>query len=137
MLVREIVAPEYGENGRISITLVNTGSTPATIKAFGADLARKGIEGRWMNDFDSDAKEVSPVRLASGERHTFAAIPTVPYTENDLFESLAGNLALVILGTVRYADDNGIIRETGFSRTQADMGDRFIPSDDPTEEYAD
>lgn len=44
---------------------------------------------------------------------------------------------IVCFGNLTYLDDNGASRSTGFHRRYNIKRKRFIPSDDPEEEYTD
>ena len=126
----------------IWITLVNVGESVATIGAIGADLARKlalprGHEDEWSSPgLDAAPKPVEAIILKSGERYSFKVIAKSPYTESELFEDVQETHLLCAVGGVRYADSQGLVRETGFHRVFKER-DGFVPSKNAEDEYQD
>ena len=61
-------------------------------------------------------ERVEAIILKSGERYSFKVIAKSPYTESELFEDVQETHLLCAVGGVRYADSQGLVRETGFHR---------------------
>lgn len=140
IIVRTIEEPAtYGEGEEFTVTAVNIGSSSAQIIAFGADMARQDNEGHWVGNFNASAGPVAPpITLTPGESYELRRAPTSAYTEDDLLGTIKKETKLIVLGSLRYRDGNGVYRETGFFRVQSKKpSESFIPSDDPSKEYAD
>jgi hypothetical protein len=139
VIVRFIQGPLYTDDGQqaIIVTLVNTGVSRAIITEFGADLARREKEtGDWPPPgVSATARPIRPVTLASGERHSFRI--AVPYTDLHILADALDIYDWCAVGEIKYNDDNGVTRETGFCRIYNDTTKRFISSPNADEEYQD
>jgi hypothetical protein len=147
VIVRFIQGPFVDEeNGAMRqfvwITVVNVGDSKATIQLIGADLARK-LALRGTNDpewvvpgLDAAPKPVTPVVLISGQRHTFKVSAKIPFTDKEIFADAQDAHELCAVGAIRYSDDNGAVRETGFYRTFKER-QGFVPSQNIEDEYQD
>jgi hypothetical protein len=121
----------------IWVTLANVGVNPANIVAFGCDLARRDKNGWRPPGLDAVAKEIAPITLASGERHTFTVRARAPYTDTQIFADSFSAQKLCAVGTVSYSDGNGTVRETGFFRTYDEASEGFVKPENNEDEYQD
>lgn len=138
VIVRFIQGLYYTDGGQqaINVTLVNIGVGRAVITALGSDLARRGEDGNWSPPgVSATAKPYPPITLGSGERHSFEV--AVPYTDLHIAADALDIYEWCAVGEIKYKDDNGIIRETGFFRVYDKKTNRFIPSPNADEEYQD
>ena len=81
VIVRFIEGPfrDPGGSEYISVTVVNVGAGSATIEAIGGDLARRDRNGEWVPPgLNATPKNVHPVTLISGRRHTFTVTARKP-----------------------------------------------------------
>jgi hypothetical protein len=145
VVVRYIQGPNEDREGRqfYWVTFVNIGANPAIIEAFGADLAKRSDEtGRWAPPgLDAEPKEISPIVLTSGQRHTFIVtardLPEA-LVEIQIFREGVNDYQLCAVGVIRYSDGNGVARDTGFFRVLDDEGNSFVLSEHDSEmEYQD
>lgn len=141
VIVRFIQGPfEDAESYQfIWVTIVNIGVNPATVEAFGCDLARRNsVTLQWgISALDASPKTISPVTLISGQRHTFEITAENPDTFDEKFSDACGNQQLCAVGIIRYIDGNGIARETGFFRIYDNGSKSFVASKNNEEEYQD
>jgi hypothetical protein len=135
VIVRFIQGPFRDPTDRefISVTIVNVGTNPATIEAFGGDVARRNKKGEWLPPgLNATPKNIRPVTLISGQRHTFTVTTKDPYTTAaDTFDELCA------VGAVNYRDGNRASRETGFFRIYDESCKRFIAPKNTEFEYQD
>jgi hypothetical protein len=122
------------------VHVVNIGTGSAQIREFGGDLARrKGKE--WLTlGASGKAKGINPIDLISGQRHEFTVVAKASRSEHDIFldaTDTESSIKTCVFGEVRYADENGVMRETGFFRTYDPKSEKFVPSQDQGEEYQD
>jgi hypothetical protein len=138
VIVRFIQGPFADEDKRqfVFITFVNIGESSATIKAIGAQLAMRRIDGVWESGVDAEPIDIAPIVLNSGLRHMIKMVAKNPLSEFEMFSDATGESKLCVVGRIEYVDDNGMRRETAFLRT-CDDRDNFAPSKNPTEEYQD
>ena len=118
------------------ITIVNVGDTPATIMGWGSDIARrkKQTETGWEPPgIDASAKPIDPLPLKSGQRHYFETPSKLKPEKLAFLEEFE----LCVLGEIRYIDDNGTSRTTGFFRIYDPRTDQFVPSYNQEDEYQD
>lgn len=123
----------------IWVTIVNIGVNPATVEAFGCDLARRNsMTLQWaIPGLDASPKKIQPITLISGQRHIFKVTAKNPDTFDENFPIACGNQQLCAAGAVRYTDGNGIARETGFFRVYDNGSKSFVASKNNEEEYQD
>jgi hypothetical protein len=121
----------------VLINVVNIGPSLAIVQEFGCELARR--EGKlWkMAGASASPEIIDPIRLISGRRHTFEVAAKAPYTDAEIVADAFDVEEICVFGVIRYRDENGIIRETGFFRVYDPKSEKFIPSKDPGEEYQD
>ena len=122
------------------VHVVNIGTGRAQIREFGGDLARrKGKE--WLTlGASGKAKGINPIDLISGQRHEFTVVAKASLSDADIFldaSDTESSIKTCVFGEVRYADQDGVVRETGFFRTFDPESEKFIPSQDQGEEYQD
>jgi hypothetical protein len=148
VVLRYIQGPfENEEGGRqfYYATFVNTGANRAIIEAFGADLAKRSVEtDRWAPPgLDAEPKEIAPIVLACGQRHVFTVtarkVPeALAVVATQLFRESVINHQLCAVGLIRYADGNGVSRDTGFFRVLDEGRRSFVLSEHDSEmEYQD
>jgi hypothetical protein len=140
VIVRFIQGPFDDAEGHqfIWVTIVNIGVNPATVEAFGCDLARRNHMRQWViPGLDASPKAIPPIILISGQRHTFLVTAKNPFTDNEKFADARGAQQLCAVGAIRYTDGNGIVRETGFFRTFDKSSEAFVASKNDEEEYQD
>jgi hypothetical protein len=140
VVLRYIEGPDEDKEGRqfFCATFVNIGANTAIIEAFGADLAKRSDEtGRWAPPgLDAEPKEISPIVLTCGQRHTFIVTANdVPeaLVEIQIFREGVSDYQLCAVGVIRYRDGNGVARDTGFFRVLDDEGRNFVLSDSEME----
>jgi len=139
IVVRFIQGPYQEDAGHkaASITIVNVGVTPAVIEAIGSDLVRRRQDGEFVGGFDARLRHITPVTLASGERHTFEAKSNSVFTDSEMFVELVGQFRTWVIGVVRYHDEDGVYRETGFCRVYDDACKSFVTPKGEEREYQD
>jgi hypothetical protein len=129
---------------------VNVGPSRATIIEAGHDF---GIRDnfRWTGPgIEAEPRVVAPIPLISGERHTFEVVARTNDDQDRDLSFLWGFITasaeqngrdaseqLCLVGAVRYRDDNGIIRETGFLRIFDPTRRTWDADIDPGNEYQD
>ena len=137
---------EMQSNGSwaVEINLINAGGTVAIIQECEATFFMQGEHPRVVTgQFCSEKWE--PFSMQSGERKTLKLdIPVkefgVPFRTLWIAVVERGFQQLnwpTCMGTIKYADENGTIRQTGFRWAWDAKGERFVASSDPEEEYAD
>jgi hypothetical protein len=140
VIVRFIQGP-FVETGPqfIWVTVCNVGVNKATIVEWGCDFVRRDAETKlWLPPFDASPKPISPVvTLISGQRHVFIVSAKKDYGEAQIAVDAWDAEELCALGIIRYADENSIVRETGFFRVYDPKSKAFIPSQNSEEEYQD
>lgn len=139
IIVRIIQGPfrRRDDNQFVWINIVNIGPTTAIIRELGFDLARRKGKLWCIPGADGAPKQIDPIKLISGERHTFEVSAKAAYTEAEIFADALDIEEICAFGAIRYGDENGIVRETGFFRIYDPKSEKFIPSKDPGEEYQD
>jgi hypothetical protein len=145
IVLRYIQGPFENEEGRqfIWISFVNTGANTATIEAFGADLAKRsdGTDEWFPPGLDAGPKEIAPIVLACGERHVFTVTErevSESELEIQIFREAVRDHQVCAVGVIRYKDDNGVARDTGFFRVLDDKRRSFVLSEHDSEmEYQD
>jgi hypothetical protein len=117
------------------VTVRNSGGSDAIILEWGCDLVRrKG--NQWLTGIDGSPKKVEPIRLISGQHHFFEVFAKGAYdVEAAIFEEALGEVETCVIGAIRFADENGTMRETGFLRTYDASSEKFVPSANPEDEY--
>jgi hypothetical protein len=124
----------------IEVVIVNIGEGRAIVDKFGCDLARRKAAGKWLTlGADANPEDVS-IPLTSGERHVFTIIVkplSEAESEIEIFDSACHEYETCAFGTIRYVDESGVERETGFFRVYNPKAETFTPSDDPGKEYQD
>jgi hypothetical protein len=129
--------PDVGQQAAAEVVIVNVGDSDATITAIGAAifLRHLGLEETPWNPTPRPLAETAV--LAPGQ-------PTdIPVSTEEalVFEQVRsvniGERELVLVGMVRYEDDNGISRLTGFCRRYHRDKIRYIRVDasDPHADY--
>jgi hypothetical protein len=119
VIVRFIQGPMNDANGNefVSVTIVNVGGSPATIDAVGADRARRNSRGEWAPPgLNATPKNIHPVSLISGQRHTFNVTAKTPSADPETAADTLNGHELCVVGAVNYMDGNRVSRETGFFR---------------------
>ena len=122
----------------IWVTIANIGVNPATVEAFGCDLARRDHMRQWViPGLDASPKAIPPFSLISGQRHPFTVTAKTPYTDKEKLADAQGIQQLCAVGAIRYVDGNGVVRETGFFRTFDTNSKIFVASKNDEVEYQD
>jgi hypothetical protein len=147
IIVRFIQGPFVETDGGpqiIWVTVANIGVNKAKILEWGADLARRRGKNWVTPGLDAGPKTIAPILLISGQRHVFKVLAKIPYTDAQIFADAFDDHAnatereeLCALGAIRYADENNIVRETGFFRVYHPASETFVPSENTGEEYQD
>jgi hypothetical protein len=140
VVVRFIQGPFHDPTDHefISVTIVNVGANPAIIEAFGGDLARRNNKGEWLPPgLDATPKNIHPVTLISGQRHTFTVTAKNPYSDTDIAADSFDEHELCAVGAVNYRDGNRVSRETGFFRIYEESSKRFVALKNTEFEYQD
>jgi len=140
VIVRFIQGPMHDAKGHefVSVTIVNVGANPATIEAFGGDLARRNSKGEWVPPgLNATPKNIHPVTLISGQRHTFTVTAKTPHTDAEIAADTLDEHELCAVGAVNYRDGNRVSRETGFFRIYDETSKRFIAPNNTEFEYQD
>jgi hypothetical protein len=140
VIVRFIQGPSLDAEGHevIFVTIVNVGANSAIIEAFGGDLARRNKKGEWVPPgLSATPKNIHPVTLISGKRHTFTVTANKPHTDAEISVDALGDHELCAVGAVNYRDGNRVSRETGFFRVYHDGTKSFIAPQDSEFEYQD
>lgn len=106
-----------GLGGATFLTVANVGETTATITGIVGIFRLRNQAGRWLNGRPDSSKEHAPPKefcvLKTGVRHTFL----IPMNQPDPAEIDTINRRqeiLVAVGTIRYVDEIGTERRTGF-----------------------
>lgn len=126
---------------KIEFWLTNIGGTPAHI-------TRSDITAAWEVPAELKRKILAhaafqPISLQPGQDHSAIVDITeisIPYEVDRIAVDEMGRDQggwIYCFGSLTYLDDNGNSRSTGFFRKYNIKRKRFIPSDDPEEEYAD
>jgi hypothetical protein len=140
IVVRSIDGPFTQPNGWrfVRLNICNVGSSVAIVQELGGDLARRK-DGLWLNPgAGSEPTKIDPTSLISGQRHHVIVVAKVAYPDAPLFEDVTtDSIELCAFGAIRYADKNGVVRETGFFRVFDPKSEKFLPSQDQGEEYQD
>lgn len=136
VIVRFIQGPSFDDDAReiIFVTVANVGINLAIIREFGCDLGRR-MENHWLTGINATPKPIEPIRLISGEQHTFTVRSSAAYSDAEIADDAWAEICA--LGKVRYADESDIVRETGFFRIFDRKREAFAPSQDESEEYQD
>lgn len=140
LIVRFIQGPTYDANDHesVSVTIVNVGGSPATIEAFGGDLARRDSKGEWVPPgLNATPKNIHPVTLISGQRRTFTVTANTPYKGAETVADALDEHELCAVGAVNYRDGNRVSRETGFFRIYDKNSKRFVAPSNTEFEYQD
>jgi hypothetical protein len=139
IIVRSIQGPFHRPDDVqfVRINVINIGPSAAIIQELGCDLARRKGKLWRAPGADGSPKTIDPIRLISGERRTFEVPAKTAYTEAEIFADAIDAEEICAFGAIRYRDDNGIMRDTGFFRIYDPKSERFVPSNDPGEEYQD
>ena len=118
---------------------MNIGVSPATVEAFGCDLARRDGIGNWV----IPGLETSPLDTPDDNLDKRPASylhdnsQKLPDTFDEKFSDACGNQQLCAVGAVRYIDGNGIARALGFFRVYDNSSKSFVASKNNEEEYQD
>jgi hypothetical protein len=117
------------------VTVRNNGGSDAIIVEWGCDLVRRrGIQ--WLTGIDGSPKEIEPIRLISGQRHFFEVLANEAYdVEAAIVEEAWDKVETCAIGAIRFVDENGTMRETGFLRTYDAPSEKFVPSENSEDEY--
>jgi hypothetical protein len=139
VIVRFIQEPFYDDSmiRKAWVTVVNIGVNPAIIEEFGGDIAYRNRYGWLPPGLDASPRHITPVTLSSGQRHVFTVSAKLPFSENDIAESVSGERITCIVGSIKYGDGQGVVRDTGFFRVYDELGETFTNSKNPEEEYQD
>jgi hypothetical protein len=101
------------------LTTSNVGDTDATIVAMGADIGRRNVgDKQWhppgiAASADGHPPPPDPV-LKCGQRRTDTIISTGQITSVDIDNVYEGRMNICAVGEIRYRDENGALRLTGF-----------------------
>ena len=129
---------------KIIMQLANVGGTDATImegtgyfQEYWGNQPNKDLAPWWILG--------KPIRILPGARsdieYSLPAERFSGFMRSLEFSTAAKqrqpNRAPVFHGSIRYVDEIGITRETGFGRQWDVVNQRFVPIDDPTWEYQD
>jgi hypothetical protein len=140
IVIRSVDGPFTQPNGWqfVRLNICNTGSSIAIVQELGGDLARRK-DGLWLNPgAGSEPTKIDPTSLISGQRHHVIVVAKVVYPDTALFEDVTTDgIELCAFGAIRYADQNGVVRENGFFRVLDPKSQKFLPSQDQGEEYQD
>jgi hypothetical protein len=138
-MVRFIQGPWVDEKMRrlAYVNVVNVGTNPAIIEEFGGDVAYRNKHGWLPPGLDASPKNITPVTLASGQRHLFTVSARNPVTDIDIFAESTLAQFICIIGSIKYEDGQGVVRETAFFRTYDESSDSLIVSENPEEEFQD
>jgi hypothetical protein len=129
--------PAADNTKMIYVQVVNIGASLAIIHEFGCNLGRRK-EKVWSGpDADLSPKRITPIKLASGERHVFEVRTKATYTEAETLADALHEDDISAFGSIRYSDESLVLRETRFFRTYDRTTERFIPSRNIEEEYQD
>ena len=123
------------EPPNIGVTIVNVGSSTATISTIFANIGIRAWSGvRWDVPVQMRSVEGTPRELLSGEAMQFwtngLATPTVLNAGHvNAINGLSSKL--FVAGEIHYCDDNGSMRSTGFIRWYDSQFNRFseVPSE--------
>src|SRR6202035_296542 len=107
----------------------------AIIREFGCDLGRRRDNHWLMGGIDATPRPIKPISLISGQRHTFTVRSRRAFGDAEIADDAWAEVCA--LGQIRYADESGIVRETGFFRILDRERQTFVPSQDDSEEYQD
>jgi hypothetical protein len=117
------------------VTVANNGGSDAIIHEWGCDLVRRKGK-QWLTGIDGSPQKIERISLISGQRHFFEVFAKAAYDEEAaIFEEALDEVETCVIGAIRYVDENGTMRETGFFRTFHTLGEKFIPSENPEDEY--
>ena len=120
----------------VNVVLVNIGESAALITSLGADLARRNRKTKdWeVPGISAGGRPLAePIRLEGGEAYVWNARAKSKWGLSDAF----GEVEMCAVGVVIYRDDNGVARETGFFRVLDTVTNRYVPSEEPEQEYRD
>lgn len=134
--VRMIQGPsiDNDHNQMAWVTVINIGDTPATVLGWGCDMNWTTKTGNWYPPgINATLKPLDPMELKTGRGHTFTVTTAIEHDPIDFLD----DRIMCIVGSIRYIDDNGNFRTTGFRRTFDRISQDWIPSPDPDEEYQD
>ena len=140
IIVRLIQGPSVeGEHEFAFVTFANVGETPAKIRAIGIDLARRRTgDGMWLPPgYDFTTEDIDAIVLVSGQRYTRKVYAKTPVSGYQKFLTASGDAEICVIGAIKYCDDNGTRMETAFLRVYDGKAKRFVPSNNPEEEYQD
>jgi hypothetical protein len=133
---------------KIELLLFNNGDTTAHVKHCEAAFFLFGDGGKPTTEVERYQSKIWPhFSLAPRERRTFD-MPmggtsgdtlrlTIQILEQAVKSGKPQTSTLICGGTIKYADDNGAIRQTGFRRGWDIRNKRFITYDNPENEYQD
>jgi len=119
------------------VNVVNVGVNPAIIEEFGGDIAYRNAYDWLPPGLDASPKKVASVTLASGQRHMFTVSARNPVTDVDIFAETTLARFICVVGSIKYRDGQGVVRETAFFRTYDESNDTLIVSEKSEEEYQD
>lgn len=144
IIVRFIATSYLNGHQSVDVHVVNIGESAATIRELGCGLARRKERDWLTRGITGDPKQVDPIVLVSGERHVFEKAASITYADAEIFgDAIDGTgderrtIETCAFGSIRYTDETGIERETGFFRVYDPSSEKFIASQDPGEEYQD
>lgn len=117
--VRRIVFDGYGPNalGPAFISVVNVGEGRAQITGTAGGFYLRSSDGRWESGrpaFDKFGVPPEPV-IAAGQLVSWMVSPTRNISVGEYGELATGGSRLWLVGEIRYRDDAGITRQTGFA----------------------
>jgi hypothetical protein len=105
-----------------TLTIVNVGDSTAIIENVETDIARRDPRTlKWKLPFvdftDQPNMDAADLRLKSGQPHTFEIESLQEIAAGDIPELMhkPKRVELLAVGRIRYRDDNGTIRLTGFN----------------------
>ncbi len=124
------------------ITIANVGNSTAAIVAIGGAL---GVRTRDTKNWRPPGIQASAEGhgpppdnvLRGGEARTYWVSSGGPVSAGDLADVGNGVADLLALGEIRYTDDNGTLRHTGFMWRWNPKDREFYPVDEPGRNYED
>jgi hypothetical protein len=139
VIVRFIQEPFYDDAmmRKAWVTVVNIGVNPAIIEEFGGDIAYRNSYGWLPPGIDASPRNITPVILVSGQRHLFTVSAKLPFSDADIAHSAFDDRSTCIVGSIKYGDGQGVVRETAFYRIYNEMEETFTVSENPEDEYQD
>jgi hypothetical protein len=121
---------------KVAFRYVNAGDTKAEITTIGSKLMHM-FKPTLSSGIDFKHEKLHPpIEVKCGMHGIRLTVDELEPSDPFLLNAVAGSHKLICVGYIRYRDDNGTIRQTGFCREYDAPSNRWIPVKDDEYEYS-